>query len=87
MNRAGLPGWWQQESPKQRAREEKLLAHPVRSAVRLAVLWGVGMWLLMLRSTDLTALTVLAIGSAAFGAFVVLATSRRHRRRTRSDAA
>jgi hypothetical protein len=49
------------------------------------VLFGATVWLLFLRSTNATVLVVLVLGSAAFGAFTVLGTRRRQRRRLRDE--
>ncbi len=80
MQRDGILKWFRGDTPKQRERQAKALAHPVRSAARLGLMWGALMWLLFLRTANLPALIVLAVASALFGVLTVLWVQRRRRR-------
>jgi hypothetical protein len=72
--------WLRGDTPKQRERRARAVAHPVRSAVWLGVTWGALMWLLFVHSTNAVVVIALAGCSAFFGVATMLLMQRRWRR-------
>ena len=67
---ADFMAWFRGDTRRQRQKDRRTPKHPIRSAIAAGGIWGVLMWLLLVRSVDVKRLVVLALASAVYGSFV-----------------